>query len=229
MSMADVQNMLPQHLADLRSSGLSDEQIAACGFRSETDAAKIRAWLNWKAGISAVQKLGPCLCIPFFDRNAEYTGYVRLKPDRPRIKGDRPVKYESPKGSMNRLFIPPGTRSVIDDTAVPLLITEGEKKAAKADQDGFRCIGVTGVWNWTTKREVEDGHKVGPRELIADMQMFAWNKRRVVIVFDSDITEKPEVQHAEYALFQVLRRCGADVSVARLPKPEERPMQRTAA
>src|SRR5207253_6981439 len=43
-------------------------------------------------------------------------------------------------GQPNRAYLPPETRRVLSDPGVPLLITEGEKKAAKADQEGFQCV-----------------------------------------------------------------------------------------
>ena len=92
-------HLLPQHLADLRKSGLSDAQITACGFYSEEDPADVAKLLNWKGSAAT---LGPCLCIPFAGPDGKATGHVRVKPDRPRLRKGKPAKYESPLKASNR-------------------------------------------------------------------------------------------------------------------------------
>src|SRR5437016_1634651 len=104
--------LLPRHLADLRKSGLSDAQIARCGFHSLQAPASVQAVLHWK---SYRGDLGDCLAIRFVDADGKSTGYCRLKPDRPRKsnKDGKPIKYESPKGIANRAYFPPGTLSAL--------------------------------------------------------------------------------------------------------------------
>jgi hypothetical protein len=34
------------------------------------------------------------------------------------------------------------------DSSVPLVITEGEKKAARADQEDIPTVSIVGVWGW---------------------------------------------------------------------------------
>src|SRR6516165_2916693 len=91
--------LLQQHLDDLRKSGLNDETVAACQFCS-IEGAEVARVLGWKSNTSA---LGPCLLIPFLDREGKPTDFARLKPDTPRAtkngKGQlKPCKYEQPKG-----------------------------------------------------------------------------------------------------------------------------------
>ena len=75
--------------------------------------------------------------------------FKRIKPDRRYEDGP---KYLSPRGSGNRLYLPAILdRSVLDDPSRPLYLTEGEKKAAKAVQEGLACIGLAGVWSWRGK------------------------------------------------------------------------------
>ena len=128
--------LTPAHLADLRRSDLSDNQIRACGFRTETDPKAVATLLGWT---SPAKTLGPCLLIPFFGAAGEPLDYTRAKPNRPQAaKGDgKPIKYESPRKKANGAYFPPGTRAALADAMVPLLVTEGEKKAAMADQEGF--------------------------------------------------------------------------------------------
>lgn len=208
----------PKHLEDLRKSGLSDETIRACKFRTESDPAKIARWLAWKSPASV---LGPCLLIPFYGPEGKLLEYVRAKPDEPflsakaKADGKKPAKYLSPVGRASRAYFPPGTRAaVLGDASVPLIITEGEKKAAKADQEGFPCIGLVGVFNFAEKRERDSD---SPAQFIGDLEGVAWKDRPVVIAFDSDILDNDSVRLAEWRLAALLTRHGATVRVARIP------------
>ncbi|MBN9518545.1 DUF3987 domain-containing protein [bacterium] len=206
-------SLLPQHLDDLRRSGLSDVQVARCGFYSEADPAAVAKLLS-RTDAALVAALGPCLCLPFAGPDGRPLGYTRCKPDRPRTadKG-KVVKYESPVGAPNRAYVPPGTRAALADPAVPLLVTEGEKKAAKADQDGFPCVGLVGVYGWQKKRT----DPAAPRELIPDLAAVAWAGRAVFVAYDSDLADKPEVRLAEWHLAEALAAAGAVVRAVRLP------------
>jgi putative DNA primase/helicase len=209
--------LLPQHLADLRKSGLNDEAIAACGFHSLQAATSIQKALHWK---SYRGELGPCLCIPFCDAQGNRVGYCRLEPDCPRKSKEngKPVKYESPKGSANRAYFPPGTLSALHDPSASLVITEGEKKAAKADQEGFPCIGLVGVYGWQRKRPRDThGTPQGERQLIDDLAGIPWQGRLVFLCFDSDAATNLNVRRAEFHLAETLARHGATVRVVRLP------------
>jgi hypothetical protein len=96
-------------------------------------------------------------------------------------------------------------------------MTEGMKKAAKADQEGFPCLGLVGVDAWSKPRKKDAaGRRIGKRELLPDLSVVAWTGRVVTIVYDSDLAEKPEVACAERALAQALTTAGANVRVARL-------------
>ena len=215
--------LTPRHLADLRASGLSDQQIARCGFRSLQAPASIQAALQWKRYNG---ELGDCLCIPFINAEGKATGYVRLKPDRPRKGREdaKPIKYESPKGSSNRAYFPPGTVAALHDPSAALVITEGEKKAAKADQGGFACIGLVGVCGWQKKRaKGKDGKPQGERELIDDLAPIVWQGRPVFLCYDSDAATNPNVRNAEWHLAEALARKGAIVKVVRLPQGDPKP------
>jgi hypothetical protein len=47
-----------------------------------------------------------------------------------------------------RLYVPHRNRSGLTDPTRLLLITEGEKQALKADQEGLACVAIGGLWNW---------------------------------------------------------------------------------
>src|SRR5262245_12149143 len=163
--------LTPSHLADLRASGLSDATIAACKFHSLTDPALVKELLNWRRYDG---ELGDCLAFPYFDADGKFTSYVRMKPGCPLVNRGKRRKYESPKGEPNRVYIPPGTCPALA-SLTDLLITEGEKKAAKASQEGFACIGLVGVWGWCKKRERNiAGKPLGNFELIDDLAAIPW-------------------------------------------------------
>jgi len=221
--MTPSNQLAPNHLADLRKSGLSDEQISLCGFRTLRDSREVANVLRW----SRANKLGSCLLVPY--RRADgslipVAEFARIKPDTPRTNNKpgkangKPIKYESPRGSTLKLYFPPNTCEKLADVSVPSLFTEGEKKSAKADQEGFTCIGLGGVDAWSKKRATgPDGKKLGKRELIDDFNSVALSGREVFIVFDSDLAKKPSVQWAEWNLAQALTERGAVVKVVRLP------------
>jgi putative DNA primase/helicase len=196
MTTAGTPLPLPQHLEDLRRSGLSDEQVALCGFRSESDPEVIRQLLGWRV---SAECLGPCLTIPYRGGDGNFNGYCRLKPDRPLLdeKG-KPRKYEAPKRRPVRAYFPPGTLQALANPQTLVLITEGEKKGAKLAQEGFCCVALPGVYAWQIKRRRNAGGKAeGPRELIDDLAAISWQGRQVILLFDSDAAENCNVRWAE--------------------------------
>ncbi len=213
--------LTPRHLADLRQSGLADATIAACGFHTLCAPAQIQKALRWQ---HEAKTLGHCLAIPFRDAAGNPLDYLRVKPDRPRQTNGKPVKYESPVGSSNRAYFPPGTLAALKNAGSPLLLTEGEKKAAKADQEGFPCIGLVGVYGWQRKRARDkDGKPSGERELNDDLAGIDWRGRPAHLCFDSDAATNANVRHAEWHLAEALARRGAVVKTVRLPAGDPGP------
>jgi hypothetical protein len=121
-------------------------------------------------------------------------------------------RYRSPSGRPNRLYIPPLLdHTVLTEVRTPLWLTEGEKKALKACQEGLACIAVPGVWSWRT-RDARDQSVA-----IQDLEHINWSGRTVFVVYDSDVATNPKVRLAEYALAKELQRRGATVKAIRLP------------
>src|SRR5262249_39248473 len=83
-------------------------------------------------------------------------------------------------------------------------------KGLKGWQEGRVGVGLGGVWSWKTKLH-------GQSLPITDLDRVTWKGRAVVIVFDSDLAEKPAVAWAEHQLCRELRGRGAIVYVVRLP------------
>lgn len=205
-----TKSIFPNHLKQLKESGLSEETIRASGIYSEGNALSICSLINCSQGVA--KRFGAVLVIPFVDIDGRES-YYRIKPDHPRKSGDRVRKYESPKGKPNEVYFPPMLRDRLlrDDQRV--IFTEGEKKALKSTQDGFPTIGLVGVCGWKQKNE---------NGLLPSLARIEWQGKEVFIAFDSDIETKPDVQTAEKWLAHYLKCSGAIVKVVRLPADGEK-------
>jgi len=194
----------PHHLADLRRSGLTDEAIVAAEFHA-LSAEDVAALLGR-------DDTGGGLAIPYLNcAFADGTPYVRVRLSVPLVIGDHGVRYLTKKGEQNRLYVPPLLPpSVFPDPGIPLVITEGEKKALKACQEGIPCVGLAGVWSWRTKL---DGNSLP----LPDLELIVWQGRPVAIAFDSDSQTNPSVRAAQGALADELSARGAQVRVPKLP------------
>jgi hypothetical protein len=119
-------------------------------------------------------------------------------------------KYVQPTGTPPRAYFPPTLAwSEILGSRAPLLITEGELKAACAAKFGFHAIGLGGVYAWKSKRL---GTSFLPE--LADVD---WKERVVFLAFDSDIHWKPPVRLALTALADELLARGARPFQVMLP------------
>lgn len=119
-------------------------------------------------------------------------------------------RYSQPRGSAPALFLPSiggiDWDEVKADASVRLYLTEGEKKSAIACKRGLPCVGITGVDSWAHKGGVP----------LPQWDEFVLVGREVVIVFDSDIVDKPSVQSAERRLAHMLAARKAKVYRLRL-------------
>ncbi len=153
----------------------------------------------------------PTLLIPLWNVHGEI-GLYQSRPDEPRIRDGKAVKYETPAGSNVVIDVPPMTRERLKDPGWPLFITEGVKKADSAVSHGLCCIALLGVWNWRGTNE--SGGKVA----LADWECIALNERDVFITFDSDVIRKVQVHAALVRLKAFLESRGARVHIVVLPR-----------
>ncbi len=204
----ELSTLLPTHRADLERSGLNEKTIAAWGAYSiEAD----QEWVMSRLGFPHIDP--PALALPILppDRTKPDLDDVMLKPDRPRLDArGRSAKYEARPKSRNRIHAPLSTREQLDDVSIPLVITEGQKKAEKAAQEGICAVALAGVWNWKDR--------IGDSSFpIGDFDLIPVERRRVVISFDSDSLSNPHVRQAERALGTFLeKKRRANVSIKRL-------------
>jgi hypothetical protein len=125
-------------------------------------------------------------------------------------------------GAAPRLYFPTCLArpfaEIARDATVPLLITEGEKKAACACKQGLPTIGLGGVGCWRTKI-LPDGTRVDASRPIDDLGSIDWTGRPVYIVFDADRKEKTQanVRHASESLALWLIGQGAVPHIVTLP------------
>lgn len=200
-------------LADLSRSGITQAVAEEAGLCPVDSAKRINL------GFAAV----PALVIPYLHpitRQPVTYGphnapFVRVRYLADVLNSDgKVVRYTQPRASGVHAYYPP----VIDWAAVfanpsqYVVATEGEKKALSLAMLGVPCIGLGGVYNF--KDTTTDA-------LLPDLVALAQSGRVIVICYDSDAEDNPNVRHAELALVAELQRRGGSPCVARLtPGPD---------
>lgn len=197
--------LLPQHEALIKGSAISGEVAEARGYRSVNTKTELR-----ELGFGPSQARVPALLIPVWGVAGEIVLY-QIRPDSPRIKHGKALKYETPGGARMALDVPPTVRTNLGNPGAPLFITEGARKADSAVSQGLCCVALLGVWNW------RGTNGMGGKTALADWESVALNGRLVFIAFDSDVTSKPEVQAALQRLQAFLQSRGAKVRVLQFP------------
>lgn len=189
-------------LAKLADSGLDGKDAKLLGFTAHDRAP---------------QGIAPSLggfTLPYFDTKGDDAGFYRyrylVKPSG--FAGlAKFQRYAQPKGSLNRLYFPPtfDFGPIVKDVSKPVIITEGELKAACAAKYGITCIALGGVWCF---RAASKG-----LALLPCFDQVEWSGRVVTIMFDSDAANNPDIIRAENALARALLGLGAVPRIARLP------------
>jgi Protein of unknown function (DUF3631)/Domain of unknown function (DUF3854) len=198
-------NLLPQHRELIEASAISTEVAAERGYFSASEAKELTGMFG------PSQRLAPALVIPVFDAYGERV-FFQLRPDDPRVKNGRILKYESPAGVKMAIDVPPATRPHLHNPKVTLWITEGIRKADSLASIGLRAVALLGVWNWRGKGEE------GGTTALPDWEAIALNdQRKVVVCFDSDAFQNPGIHKATERLGRWLEKRGAEVSFVYLP------------
>lgn len=202
----------PEHQAELNSSRIDSALIEGRGYRTVGP--------EWREGLREMgcpawairsDDAFPALVIPMYrPRTGEYTGF-QLKPAVPQVKPgtDKPVKYASPKGMGNRLDVHPACRDLVADPARPLWVTEGIKKGDALASRGIATVTLTGVWNWRN----QEGS-------LGDWEDVPLKGRTVIVCFDADAVDNPQVRNAMIRFVGWLRSRGTG-TVYYLPVPAE--------
>lgn len=127
----------------------------------------------------------------------------------PGLKPKKRPKYLQAKGTGVHPYLPPTLdwQRIFSDPSVPIIITEGEKKALAAAQEGFACIALGGVHSF-----MQDGN------FLPLLSKCEWRNRVVWIAFDSDAAVNAMIRDAETKLLTQLSTVRhADVRLVRFP------------
>jgi P4 family phage/plasmid primase-like protien len=193
------QSLSPEHFAEITvDSAVKPDVAEARGYRTLYDLPEDRqllASLGFGRNIWDREETFPALLIPMYRVTGEIIAY-QLKPRVPRslVNGEgklHAIKYESPRGSVNHLDVPPFTQEHISDPNKPIWVTEGVKKVDALVSQDKAVIGLTGVYNWRRKHGT-----------LGDWEDIPLKGRDVCICFDADAKDNRNVQLA-------MRRFGA--------------------
>ena len=215
----------PAPAADHKALGLGEAKLKSSGLSLE-DAKQLRISCLSGTQTSQLHPSFKQLCslkIEYLDHNGapmpDWPGakpfyrlrYLETPTDFAAIADKKPVRYvQEPNTAPVAYF--PGNQDwtdLVGDVGQPLILTEGELKAAKACKEGFPTIGLGGVYNWRS-------HKLGLTWL-PSLEPVIWLRRNVYICFDSDYKTNPMVCAALRELAEELHRRGAFVHLVSLP------------
>lgn len=223
-------------LEHLRASGLTDATIAAASIHDANHPLTAR--LLEAHGIAP----GDGFAIPYVDLDGKRLKHYRV---RNLAASNGSPKYLQPKASGNHVYIPHALlpKGWHKDTDQPLYITEGEKKALKAAQEGLLCLALGGVYSWRTYSfklprdavRVEDGPssklvhlnakeaRLIAEEVVPELLEISWRGRSVVLIFDSDVESNLEVAQAAFDFAAWMEDRGAAVRQVFVPSDERSP------
>jgi len=196
--------LAPEHLADLRKSGLTDETIAASFIRS-VPPSLIPRLLGFD-----VPGARSALLFPFRSPAGGFMDHPRVKvfPPLTDAKGHT-VKYLQPRGTPPRLYFVGACLARALEGPEPLWIVEGEKKALAVAQLGKPTVGIAGVEGW---------HRRGELGVLPDFDVICLQGRIVEVVPDGDFQDNPDVRRAVYHLGDALAARGARPRAVILPR-----------
>lgn len=201
------ERLTEEHLAHLRTSGLSDDTLVLAGIYSLRKAPEVAEALGrqrWRNG-------GGAIAFPCYRPGRDQPELLRVRPDHPRTdrrKGrEREIKYDQRAGTPVAVYYPPRTRRDRLRGDGIVVWTEGEKKALALDELGYCAIGLTGVYNAHDKaaKDARQGWKLHPW-LREDLRI---EGREHVIAYDADVSVKPDVMKAARRLAGMLLAAGA--------------------
>lgn len=225
-------NLTESDIAHLSRSYITPELARSAGIRrvDSVDGAEI-VGRTARGGEDYAGLIFPYVW-PGDSRPREY----RLRRDYPDLEQSsngqvkETKKYLSPPGRGNLLYFPPQTDPrYLQDTSIPAVVTEGEKKALALFRLFSECgeerlvIGLPGVWNWRGKvglAENSKGQKRTVKGVIPDFGRILWQDREALIIFDSNVATNESVAAARRTLGIELSRRGARVLTVDLPSGE---------
>lgn len=206
--------VVPSFAPEEDVTALAEAKLASSGLTRE-DAEKLGiTWLTCEEvkTLNQAHWYLPALYIPYFDPltgkmmtpRPNWPDFYRLRALRePVPQDDKFHKYTQPPGSGMCAYFPRNVNweLILSDPAMPLIITEGELKSAKASLEGFPTIGLGGVDSWRSMRQ--------GMPFLPDLERIVWPKRQTFVIYDSDSRTNPSVCKALWALAEALEARGA--------------------
>jgi hypothetical protein len=195
-----------QHAELLKRSAISPEVAEARGYFSVRTKAHARKLGFGQAAADTITNGAHALAVPLWNVAGRADGY-QLRPDQPRERDGRLIKYESRPKAPNMLDCHPLMRPKLAEPDARLFITEGCRKADALATIGVPCLSLQGVWSW-----LSSDHRP-----LSDFREITWDGRDAVLCFDADLMTKRPVHDALGELADVLTRRGARVRFTYLP------------
>lgn len=194
----------------LVDSGITPEIAAARGYRTiTTDQVAELGELRPTPFGRTSRHAG--LLVPSRDFEGQVVGH-QLRPDVDVLGDEGDVKkYVSPYLERSPIDCPPTMRHLVADPSVPVIITEGVKKADAAAARGLLCLALRGVDNWTHDQKTA----------LEQWREIPMQGRRVAIAYDSDFATNEKVAKSAKKLARYLTKArGAVVEFILLPEGE---------
>ncbi|MFC2032693.1 DUF3854 domain-containing protein [Chloroflexota bacterium] len=203
----EIPTLMETHFQQLNhDSGINIDVIQERGYRSVIDRNELK-----KLGFAEYQSRVPGLLVPIRGVDGSVVGY-QFKPDVSRVDRKRKkIKYETAKGTSNRIDSPPHCQELLANPSIPLWVAEGIKKADCLASLGECAVALTGIWNWRGKN-IKGGTTVLP-----DFDSIALNDRLIYLAPDSDATTNPAVKQGANRLGAFLTSRKARVLMVILP------------
>jgi hypothetical protein len=195
--------LAPEHLADLRKSGITDETIRLQKIRSVAPHM-----IDQLLGFRTTPGITSSYVIPFADPTGGWMPHIRLKVfPALTTKKKGTIKYLGPRRSGPRLFFPVATLAAVIGSDAPVWCAEGAKKALALAQLGLPVVGFEGIEGW---------HQRGSSALLADFAHLRLQGRTVELVVDGDVHTNPNVARGARRFADALRAAGALPRLVRL-------------
>lgn len=199
----------PQHRSHLNGSAISDEIIAARGYRTVArptagDPNSSKALLK-RCGIPGWARRDdaryPGILIPLYRATGEHISW-QYRPDRPPKDPDtgKIRKYAAQVGRTSVLDVHPANTDRVADPTQELWLTEGIKKGDALTTAGACVITLAGVFNWR-----------GRLGTLGDWEDIPLKGRTVIICFDADARTNTNVARAMVRLGKWLKSKGAKI------------------
>lgn len=204
-------------MADLRRSGITKDEAYQAEMYFVADASTVNkdfrpvpAWIIPYVDPWTDEFIG-------YEKDGETHQFIRVRyldppSTKKSFKKKKEIRYSQPKDSGIHPYFPVVDEinwpEILEDNEVPLIITEGEKKALVGCLEGYPTIGLGGVYNFS-----RDG------ELLEALDKVNWTDRPVYICYDSDASQNAKIKVAEGRLATELSmKRGASVFIVRLPE-----------